>query len=212
VKRCNKQLYLSPIEGVEGDEFGYLRSPRRQIAPIGRVRNGAWWAFDNDCFNNGLNIETWSKSLFAHLPYRDRCLFVVSPDVVGDYRATLEHFAEYQPRIVALGYPVALATQDGLTPDAVPWEQVDALFIGGSNKHKTGPEARALIDAAKEHGKWVHVGRVNSRHRLLHFYDCDSWDGTCIAIAPKNRLKIARWVREARARRASPNMLKELIA
>lgn len=206
------QVYLSPIESVSGKEFAYLRSPRRQRLPIKAIKEGAWWAMDNDCFNGDFKVDWWSRTLFNHLPYRDKCLFVTAPDVVRDCAATLANFAEYAPRIKALGYPVALVTQDGLTPTEVPWKEVDALFIGGSDKHKLGPEARALIDAGKERGKWVHVGRVNSRARLLQFYDCDSWDGTTIAFeSPKHR-DVARWVREARVRRNSPNFFKELTA
>lgn len=205
-------LYLTPFTRGLGSEFGYIVGPRSWVQPKKPIRAGAWWAMDNDCFNGGLDIEAWAVRLFSHLPYRDKCLFVVAPDVVGDYRATLALFDEYQPRLKALGYPVALATQDGLTPDAVAWERVDVLFVGGTDRHKLGAETRALIDAAKARGKWVHVGRVNSRKRLLQFYDCDSWDGTGIAIAPRNRFDVVRWVREARARRESPNLFKELSA
>jgi hypothetical protein len=206
------QIYLTPSTHALGPEFGYIVSPRTQISPKNPVRGGAVWALDNDCFSGGLDIGKWSRVLFSHLPYRDKCLFVTSPDVVGDYRTTLAQFDEYEPRLHALGYRVALVSQDGLTPAAVPWSRLDALFVGGTDAHKLGPESRALIDAAKERDKWVHIGRVNSARRLLHFYDCDSWDGTTIACEPAKSPAIARAVRLARARRASPNMLKELTA
>lgn len=206
------QVYLSPTVNVTGPEFGHLSNPRTQILPKQPIREGAWWGMDNDCFNGGLDLNAWSRALFSHLLYRDRCLFAVSPDVVGDYRATLALFDEYAPRIKVLGYPVALATQDGLTPAAVPWNEVDVLFIGGNNKHKLGPEARALIDAAKERGKWVHVGRVNKPGRLLKFWDANSWDGTDLCFAPNRAPMFARAVRLARAMCQSPNMFKELTA
>jgi len=81
----------------------------------------------------------------------------------------------------------------------VPWESFDVLFIGGTDKHKLGPEAGALADEAARRGVPVHVGRVNSPSRLRDWWRAFSWDGTTICIDPENARGIATAVREVRA-------------
>jgi hypothetical protein len=53
----------------------------------------------------------------------------------------------------AVHQPIALVAQDGLEPLPVPWEQLEALFIGGSSRWKLGPHAARLVREAKERGK-----------------------------------------------------------
>jgi hypothetical protein len=208
-------LYLSPNSGHNSiaardlDCFGFLIGPR-SYGIRGRVRQGHWWAMDNDCFNQ-FDEARWCEQLLRYWPHRARCLFVAMPDVVGDSAATLAQFPRYAPHVRAAGFPVALVTQDGLTPDAVPWNDLDALFIGGTDIHKRGPEGRALIVAAQQRNKWAHVGRVNSHHGVAErFWDAMSWDGTSIAFGPKWAPLFARAVRIARAKQQSPNLFGEL--
>ena len=194
-------LYLSPTSAPQVianlDAFGFLASPRTSLRSW--IRDGAWWAMDNDAFNGGLDETAWLVGVEKHRPYLDRCLFAVVPDVVYDAAATLERFNEYAPLLP--GYPLALATQNGMTPKMVPWDDIAALFIGGDDKHKLGPEAGALMAEARRRGKWVHVGRVNSVKRLLKFWRADSWDGTTISREPQHAIGIARTVREIRQMR-----------
>ena len=120
--------------------------------------------------------------------------------VVGDAAATLERSLPWLPRIRELAYPAALAAQDDLTPDNTPWEEFDCLFIGGTTAWKLGPEARTLVRAAKDRGKRVHMGRVNSekRYRYAHGIGCDSADGTFLAFGPdKNLARLRAWLRTA---------------
>jgi hypothetical protein len=133
----------------------------------------------------------------AHLA--DSCRFVVAPDVVADAVATLALSAPMLPRIRALGYRAALVAQDGLEDLAVPWNDFDCLFIGGSTEWKLGPAARRLVAEARRRGKWVHMGRVNSRQRLLYAagIGCDSVDGTYLAFGPDRNLPtLTSWLRE----------------
>ena len=86
--------------------------------------------------------------------------------------------------------------QDGLEVLPVPWESFDVLFIGGSTEWKLGPHARALIAEAKARGKWVHMGRVNSRRRFLYadLLGCDSVDGTYLVFGPDVNLpRLINW-------------------
>jgi hypothetical protein len=131
----------------------------------------------------------WLTSL-RHLAAR--ITFAVVPDVVGDADDTLARFAELGPRVRALGYPLALAAQDGLTAAAVPWPDVDVLFIGGSTEWKLGPVPPQLIAAAQARGVPSHFARVNTlrRARYAAWLGCDSADGTCITIAPDKNLPL----------------------
>jgi hypothetical protein len=201
-------IYLSPIENVDDPEFGFLRSPRRQTLPAKVVQDGRWYAFDNDCFTGRFNESKWMRALEAHRPYQDRCLFVTAPDVFGDVAATMDLFDHYEGIIHGLGYRVALVRQDGLTEEMIPWDRIDALFIGG-NYERAMTEVRRLMRRARALGKWIHVGRVNTRRRLLMFNDADSWDGTAINIRQSHQYGIARWAKEARASQRIPGLMEE---
>jgi hypothetical protein len=155
---------------------------------IDEVKQGATWAMDNDCFNGGLDADKFVEILSVYHPYREKCLFVALPDVVGDSQKTLKRFFQWQPIISNFGYKVALVTQDGLTPQKTPWNLLDALFVGGTDNHKRGKEGGALIERAKKIGVWVHVGRVNSASVMENlFWMCDSFDGTTITFNPGER-------------------------
>ncbi len=122
----------------------------------------------------------------------DRVLFAVAPDVVGDAVATLERAVEWLPIIRDLGFPTALAAQDGLEHLDIPWDDFDVLFVGGSTEWKLGPAARRIVLQAKQHGKHVHMGRVNSAKRLEYAtaIGCDTADGTKITFGPDINLPL----------------------
>jgi hypothetical protein len=164
------------------------------------------WAADNDCFN-GFDPGRYLDLLEA-ISYRSGCLFVAAPDVVADAAATLALFERWQPVLQSVWatvdegdvepgqpvhQPVALVAQDGLERLPVPWEHLQALFIGGSTRWKLGPHAAALIRQAKQHGKWVHVGRVNTLRRIQWFkaLGVDSIDGSGFARFTRARLPMA---------------------
>jgi hypothetical protein len=168
-----------------------------------RHPEGVPWAADNGCFTQPKKYtdERYLEWLASRSEHADLCLFATAPDVVGDAEATLERSLPMLPRIRAAGYPVALVAQDGLTPDMVPWDDIDALFIGGSTGWKLGEASHALCLAAKERGKWLHMGRVNSgrRYELARSFGCDSVDGTFIAFGPDiNEPKVQRWLDRAK--------------
>lgn len=161
-------------------------SPRnvgRMVQPraLGRIpdtpRAGFLWAADNDCYQ-GFHQYRYERMLdaVAGVP---GCLFITSPDVVGDSHQTMELFDRWHRKVSEAG-PVGLVGQDGLHPADVPWNYIKALFIGGTTEWKLGEEARFLIKEAKERGKWVHMGRVNSWRRVEYALACevDSIDGT----------------------------------
>jgi hypothetical protein len=130
-------------------------------------------------------------------PDMDWCLFAVAPDVVGDAAATLRRSGRMLDWIRYAGFRAALVGQNGLEDLPVPWDDFDALFLGGSAEcparcgyvrpltdtrtvtrcprchrrlaeWKLGPAARALTAQASRRGKHVHMGRVNSLKRLRY--------------------------------------------
>lgn len=182
---------------LDARQLGYMRTPGGGSTP----EVGWMWAADNGCYGKGWpGPEKWLEWLQQHTPeQRAFCLFATLPDVVGDAEASLARSLTYLDAVQALGYPIALVTQDGMTPDMVPWDRIDWLFIGGTDAHKLGPEAKRLIAAAKRHGKRIHVGRVNSQRRYESFaaLGCDSADGTYLAFGPHINLpKLQSWMRK----------------
>lgn len=158
---------------------------------------GAAHAADNGCFTLGERFDpgVW-LSWLARLD-RAGCLFAVAPDVVGDAAATLARSAPYFDRVHDLGYPVAYVLQNGQEHRPMPWADIDAVFIGGDTGWKLSAHAARLAYQAKDRGKWVHMGRVNSHKRLLRaaVMGCDSADGTYLRFGPRTNLpRLLNWL------------------
>lgn len=146
----------------------------------------------------------WRTFLERFAPHADRCVFAVVPDVVGDHEATLAQWDTYADVVTGFGYRPAFVLQDGCTPDEIP-EDAYAVFVGGSDRFKLSAEARVCVDSARDLAMWTHMGRVNSRHRLLlaASWGIDSVDGTYAAFGPDiNFPRILAWVEEANNREA----------
>lgn len=185
------------IASMRAGSIGYIDTPAQ-----GNKRPAAVaWCADNGCFGKGYpGDEEWFAWLERNKGDAPTCLFAVAPDVVGDAAATLERSTPWFAPIRALGYPVALVAQDGLESLAIPWDDFDVLFIGGTTAWKLGAYARVVIHEAKRRGKWIHMGRVNSekRYRYAHALGCDSADGTFLVFGPdKNLPRLKTWLRSA---------------
>lgn len=180
------------ITMMRAGDLGYIDTPHQQnTRPL-----GVTWCADNGCFSSRFEESHWWAFLKRNAAYADSCKFAVAPDVVGDAAATIARSAPWMPKIRALGYPVAFVGQDGLEDLAVPWGDFDAFFIGGSTEWKLGSAAADLARAARKRGKWVHMGRVNSKKRITYAdsIGCHSADGTFLTFGPTVNLpKLARW-------------------
>lgn len=110
----------------------------------------------------------------------DHLLFATAPDVPFDWAETLRLSRPWLRRIRRMGCPAALCAQEGMTPQSIPWDEFDCLFIGGQDAFKEGPIVRDACREARRRGKWVHMGRVNSlrRMRIALDFGVDSVDGT----------------------------------
>lgn len=156
------------------------------------------WIGDNAVFGGAYpGDDAYIDWLFRYADRADRCRFIVAPDVVCDADATWKRSAPMMGPIRTIGFPVGYVAQNGATADTLPWDQFDALFLGGDTEWKLGPEARALTAEAKTRGKHVHMGRVNSLRRLRYAQaiGCDSADGTYLAFGPDTNLpKLLGWL------------------
>jgi EAL domain-containing protein (putative c-di-GMP-specific phosphodiesterase class I) len=94
-----------------------------------------------------------------------------------------------------MDFPLAIVLQDGATIKNTPWQDIQAVFVGGSTDWKLGEEARHLIHYAKNNNLWVHVGRVNSIKRLRYCKEnnVDSVDG--LAFAKYNKTYVDKAIR-----------------
>lgn len=167
-------------------QLGRLVIPRLTTDLDATERSGMPWAADNDGFGGfGRAQAVRYEVMCERIAGRDGLRWVTSPDVVGDHAATLELFGQYQPCLAEWGLPAAFVLQNGVTPEAVPWEDCAAVFIGGDDAFKLGPEARACVAEAHHRGHQVHMGRVNSLRRMRYAAElrCHSVDGT----------KFSRW-------------------
>ena len=181
------------------DLYGCMFSYRKTGGQDEALKAGCRWMLDNGAFTDNFVFSEWVYQLAMMRPYRANCIGIVTPDVPYNAPQTLARFLRYRAIPEALGYPVALATQNGMTPEMVPWPLFDVLFIGGNDIHKRGPEAEALAQEAKRRGKWVHVGRVSSAGAIAKYWTwADSFDGTTFvfdtggaAIEKMNRLSPA---------------------
>lgn len=138
------------------------------------IDNGAYAEFRADQFVSLLVRESSRKAL---------CRFVAVPDVVASARRTLEVFDHWYVEPCLKGWPLALVAQDGQENQPIPWQLIDAVFVGGTTEWKLGQHVVAIIKAAKAIGKWVHIGRVNTPGRFEYFekLGADSIDGTGIS-------------------------------
>jgi hypothetical protein len=186
---------------------------------------GTTWCADNGIYSNAYPGDGQYLRWLGTLPDPARCRFAVAPDVVADHTATLERSWPMLRRIREAGLPVALCAQNGATPDDMPWDYIDVVFLAGIvecapcgwippvtdlpldvcpeghqlAEWKTGAVAEAITAEAKRRGLWVHMGRVNTRNRMLRAkaMGCDSADGTYLAYGPDQNLpSLLSWLCE----------------
>lgn len=167
---------------------GRLLSPRQFSKAAQTSAAGIPWAADNDCFQ-GLDRDAY-RDMLAAIYGLSGCKFVVAPDVVANWEATRERFDQWYVELMAAWLPVAYVIQDGQPGRDVPWQSIDALFVGGTSEFKCSDEAHDLVRDAQTRGLWTHMGRVNTgqRMRLAKSWHIDSIDGTSVSMFTDKRL------------------------
>ena len=162
-----------------------------------RVERYPYNAMDNGCFGDKFDEDKWMDRLamLAESEAARRCLFAVAPDVYPDAEASLERGLPFCPIIREMGLPAAIVAQDGAEDIDYPWEEFDAIFIGGArtenpdDEWKISQAAAEVVAEARSHGLWTHMGRVNSWERIekAHRMGCQSVDGTYIKYRKRHR-------------------------
>jgi hypothetical protein len=176
-----------------GLEVEQLFTPLTRYTPQRPEQN---FAIDNGSYSR-FNANGFRSLLKREEPRMSLCRFVAVPDVIagppfrkGDARRTREVFDVWVDELD--GWPLAYVCQDGQHDIPIPWKQIAAVFIGGSDDFKLGVSAVHCIKAALALGKWVHVGRVNTPDRFQYFEELgvSSIDGSGLARYTHMREKI----------------------
>lgn len=156
-----------------GMDFLQLRTPLTKYARAPGIAYG----LDNGCFER-FERAVWERMLDE--AETDRPIFVTMPDIVGDAARTIELFDVFKLR--TNGLPRALVLQDGIERVRIPWDDLDAVFVGGTDHFKYSREAVNAAKTARMLGKWIHVGRVNTAGRVRNWIGlADSLDGSGIS-------------------------------
>ena len=131
----------------ETGRIGHLYSPNDQRGPW------PWfpYALDNGafaCWEQGTNTfdkvkwdqvePAWNRLLFWAQCAPLKARWAIVPDVPGNRDATLSRWSVYAPIVMEAGIPLAIAVQDGMTPEDVrglnPAPMV--IAVGGTTQWK----------------------------------------------------------------------------
>lgn len=193
-----------------GPQLGVMLSLANVVVPT--LPAGVPFAIDNGMYSGRFTASGWMTYLKRFQRDQARCLFAVAPDVLdrerdadgkiirvwGDPAASYARFWEYVPILREMAYRVAFVSQDGATSALVPWDDIDCLFVGGSDAWKLSDASVTLIREAQERGLWTHMGRCQARESVggrigaAHALGMDSGDGTVLARDPSRIGRIVR--------------------
>lgn len=166
------------LAGLAPKSIGHLYTPARKEHP----KSWLPYALDNGAFalaSRGADFdeEAWRIALefFAHHAQPPHWLVV--PDVPFDGERTVELWKSTAHTYKQFHVPLALAVQDGMTPESVHDLEVqpDVIFIGGTTAWKWD-NVRGWCQSFER----VHVARVNGRAGLDICQDAgaESCDGS----------------------------------
>lgn len=160
------------------------------LTPLTNYKNwGGVFAMDNGAFS-GFRETAFLRMLKRNNRFQH--LFVVAPDVVGDAAQT-RRLWDSRPDEMRQ-WKNAFVLQNGVTSQNVPWDELDAVFVGGTDPWKDSPDVISLVKEAIQKGKLVHAGRVNSAERYLHFAEagCHTCDGSGVSRGLENDRHLRR--------------------
>src|SRR5262245_25210876 len=92
------------------------------------------WAMDNGAYSAEVEFEAEPfMRMLKRFMGRKGCRWVSCPDVVGDAWATLNNWPFWSRVIRGVGFVPALVLQNGMLASEVPWPEVGAIFVGGTD-------------------------------------------------------------------------------
>ncbi len=157
-----------------GLEILQLRTPLTQYKS-GYVKYG----LDNGAFTL---FKTRTFTRMAEAAVDDsRCLWIAIPDYPYCAYSTIGLFRHWK-HVIKRKRAFVLQNDIDRYASLIPWDEIVAVFVGGDDDFKESAAAVELAKEARDRGKWVHVGRVNTVRRL-DFWEpyADSIDGSGIA-------------------------------
>jgi hypothetical protein len=166
--------------------LGRLTQPRSGNRIEDLATCGLVWGADNDALA-GLDVDAYLTMIDTIAQHNHTTLrFVTAPDAATmtptgpqvSWEGTLWLWRSWRTALQRRTLPLAIVLQDGATVESVPWNELRAVFLGGSTAWKESAAARALLSEAQRRGLWRHIGRINTqrRERLL-WPHCESFDG-----------------------------------
>ena len=177
--------------------LGRFTQPRSLNSISDLASCGLPWAADNDALA-GLDVDAYLTMLDGIAAADQRnLLFVTAPDAAEmtpsgprvSWEGTLWLWRSWRRALAARGLPLAIVLQDGATAETVPWAELAAVFLGGSDAFKDGATAAGLLIEAERRGLWRHVGRVNTQRRERLLWPlADSFDGTQYSRWPETHI------------------------
>ena len=187
------------------------------IGPGGwRDPRGLPFALDNGRFVCWSKGSEWPEAAFWRLlECAQACdtspRWVVVPDVVADADATFRQWDQWAPRLEETGLTLAMAVQDGMTPESVKRNaEPGVIFVGGSTQWKRNTMWKWCRSFPR-----VHIGRVNTEKRLWNAHRCgaESVDGTGFFRGCVAQLKgLHRYLRRSSAGMGPPQLELEFAA
>lgn len=177
----NSSAIMHYWSGRFRNRVGWLVGP--SAMPKTKLRPWMPFALDNDAFSAWTSQKPWKLGPWLEMLHAVKSSglkpkLVLVPDVVADREATIISWHEHSATAAAFGWPLAMAVQDGMTPDDLPSNlkaDEDVVFIGGTTEWKW----RSLPMWAAT-GRRIHVGRVNEIEKLwvCERFGVESVDGT----------------------------------
>lgn len=193
-----------------GHLLGHLVTPQNGNDLRSLLRSGLSWACDNSAYSKpdyfkfwNLLIDCWEWMRYSPPDW------IAVPDCVANHSETIRLFFDWmdtmQCELGEIPFPLAFVIQNGATEDSIPWDLIDAVFIGGDDEFKLR-DSIPLVYAARDRGKIVHVGRVNTLNRIRFAMEigADSIDGTGFSMFPE--VKLLRALKEIKAVSSQPTL------
>lgn len=171
----------------ETGRIGHLYSPGAQRGPWPwfpyALDNGVFplWNPTDNSFDEARwlasGVVAWRQLLFWSKAAPIAPMWAVVPDRPGEREGTLKKWSIYAPEVRATGIALAVAVQNGMTPDDVRAlaPLPDVICVGGDDAFKWG-----TVEMWAKEFQRVHVLRCNSPDKLSYLQQLgvESTDGT----------------------------------
>ena len=163
----------------ETGKIGHLFSPDAQRGPWPwfpyALDNGAFSAWDqkNNTWDElRWNINSWRRMLFWAQSQKQKPLWAIVPDWIGDGAKTIERWHKFKNEVP---FPKAIAVQNGMTVEQVRDLNPDVVAVGGTTEWKWNTVEMWVKEFPR-----VHVLRCNSPDKLYYLerIGVESCDGT----------------------------------